>query len=182
MQKVYFREEQKFGSIPLYISMGLIYLGVLGILVYGLVMQFMLKQQWKDEPISDDGMIVMAVLIPIIIIVSALLLFGTKLIIEVNRLGISYSYPPFIRKPKLISKGLVKRYEIRKYKPIMEYGGWGIRTTQATGLKKSKAGIAYNVKGNIGLQLHLKSGERILFGTQREEALKRAMKKLFDQQ
>jgi len=180
MQKVLFREEQKFESFSLYISMGLIYLGIIGLLVYALVMQFVLEEQWKEKPISDEGLIVLAVLIPIIIIVSAWLLFGSKLITEVNSQGISYSFPPFIVKPKLIKKESIKFHEIRKYKPIKEYGGWGVGKTNKHGYKRGKSGIAYNVKGNIGLQLVLTNGKRILIGTQRVEALKRALKKMMN--
>ncbi len=180
MQKVFFREEQKFGSISLYISMGLIYLSVLGLLLYALIMQFLLDKQWKEKPISDDGLIILAVLIPLILIVSALLLFGSKLITEVNRQGISYSFQPFIRKPKVITKESIHSFEIREYKPIKEYGGWGVGKTQGHGHRKGKSGIAYNVKGNIGLQLKLTDGKLILIGTQRAEALKRAMIKLMN--
>jgi hypothetical protein len=54
----------------------------------------------------------------------------------------------------------------------MEYGGWGYRV----GGKKS--GIAFNVSGNMGVQIELKNGKKILLGTRKpkeaEEALKKA--------
>ena len=180
MQKIFFREEQKFGSISLYISMGLIYVSALGFLLYALIMQFGLEQQWKEKPISDEGLIIFTVLVQIIILGSAYLLFGSKLIVEVGNNGISYSFPPFIKKPKLITKESIKFHEIRKYKPIKEYGGWGSGKSQANWNKKGNRGIAYNVKGDIGLQLELADGKRILIGTQRVAALKRALNKMMN--
>src|SRR5690606_7151954 len=52
--------------------------------------------------------------------------------------------------------------DVREYSPLREYGGWGIRL----GAK----GWAYNVSGRIGVQLILKSGKRILIGTQEPDA------------
>lgn len=64
--------------------------------------------------------------------------------------------------------GLTKRHyypweeiaeiEARRYHPIREYGGWGIR-----GLGKNRA---YNVSGNEGLQLTFTNGKRLLLGSQ----------------
>nr|MBP6978828.1 hypothetical protein [Lentimicrobiaceae bacterium] len=58
------------------------------------------------------------------------------------------------------------------YSTIGEYGGWGYR------MGGKKAGVAYNISGNMGLQLELKNGKKILLGTKKpvemEEALKKA--------
>jgi hypothetical protein len=64
---------------------------------------------------------------------------------------------------KTIPLAEVVRWEARTYRPILEYGGWGIRYT----LK----GWAYNVSGNQGVQLELANGQRILIGSQRAEEL-----------
>jgi hypothetical protein len=42
-------------------------------------------------------------------------------------------------------------------------------------------GITYNIMGHIGLQLYLSDGKKLLIGTQRPEAMKRAMKKLMEE-
>ncbi|RKY75857.1 hypothetical protein DRQ07_11235 [candidate division KSB1 bacterium] len=57
--------------------------------------------------------------------------------------------------------------EIRKYRPIVEYGGWGV--------KYGSGGKAYNVSGNMGLQFKLKNGKSVLIGTQRPEEFKLAV-------
>jgi len=172
MEKVFFKEEQKFGSVSLYVSMGLIYAATVGFLLYGNILQFVYHQPWGDNPVSDNGLILMTVLILVVLAVSAYLLFGSRLVTEINSKGIMYNFYPFFKKEKHISKDLIITHELRKYKPIMEYGGWGIKKGQ------KGRGDAFNVKGNIGLQLVLKDGKKVLFGTQRPDALKRAMMKL----
>ena len=52
---------------------------------------------------------------------------------------------------------------IRKYDALTEYGGWGIKGGKFW--KKDK-GTAVNVSGDIGIQLELKSGKKLLIGTQ----------------
>jgi hypothetical protein len=64
---------------------------------------------------------------------------------------------------------LIVRWEARTYRPILEYGGWGIRYSPFA------KGWAYNVSGNQGVQLELASGKRILIGPQRAEELARAV-------
>lgn len=59
----------------------------------------------------------------------------------------------------------LEKVYVRKYAPIKEYGGWGLRW----GIFGS--GKAYNIRGNKGLQLVLKDGEKLLIGTQRPEVL-----------
>ena len=55
---------------------------------------------------------------------------------------------------------------------LLEYGGWGLKG----GLlwKKSK-GIAINVSGNIGIQLELKNGKKLLIGTQKLQEAKQVL-------
>ena len=61
----------------------------------------------------------------------------------------------------------MKQYEVRTYRPIREYGGYGIRY--------SSKGKAYNVSGDRGVQIELLNGERLLIGSQRADELWRAI-------
>lgn len=174
MNKIYFKEEQKFGSRLLYLIMGVIYAIPIVIFLYAFYQQFVLEQQWSDKPMSDFGLLLTSILVFAIIIISGFLLFGSKLAVEVSNKSLQFTFKPFVNKPIRYFKSDIKRYEIRKYKPIKEYGGWGIKQ----GMKS--IGRAYNVKGNIGLQLYLNNGKKVLIGTQRGEALNRAMRKMMD--
>ena len=50
MRKIYFKEEQKFGSRPLYLIMGVIYAMPIVIFSYAFYQQFVLEQPWGDKP------------------------------------------------------------------------------------------------------------------------------------
>jgi hypothetical protein len=97
------------------------------------------------------------------------LLFLIQLKTKVDELGIHYQFIPFHFKQKTILWQDIKSAEVRKYEPLKEYGGWGIKGF-------SKKNRAFNVKGNMGLQLVLKTGDKILLGTQKEEDLKGILK------
>lgn len=169
-----FTEVQKFASPSLYIGMGLIYFGALGVLIYGNYMQFILKEPWGNKPITDGGLIILTFFIIVVLVVSAYFLFGSKMETFISKEKLSITFKPFINKPVDFLKADISKYEIRKYKPIKEYGGWGIKV--GSKLK----GKAYNVKGNVGLQLYLKNGSKVLIGTQRKEAIAYAMKKMME--
>lgn len=94
-------------------------------------------------------------------------LFVLNLETEISKEGISIRFFPFHLKKKFFSWDEIAKAEVREYSPLLEYGGWGIR--------KGKSGVAYNVKGNMGLQLVLKSGKKILIGTQKTEELKQIL-------
>ena len=104
----------------------------------------------------------------IILVGITFLLFRIKLVTRIREDGIYYRFFPFHLKEKSILKEDIKSFEVRKYKPIAEYGGWGVR-------KSIRRGSAYNVSGNMGLQLYLKSGRKLLIGTQKAGEIGRAM-------
>jgi hypothetical protein len=93
-------------------------------------------------------------------------MYSLKLTTEVNQDGVCVRFfPLWVRQTIPFSD--IARYEARRYRPILEYGGWGVRY----GWK----GKAYNVRGNRGVQLYLRSGKRLLIGSQRPEELARAI-------
>ncbi len=100
-------------------------------------------------------------------------LFGImKLETSIDINGISVRFFPFHLKKKHFNWDQLESCSIRTYKPVIEYGGWGIRKTF------SGKGTAYNVKGKVGLQLVFKNGDRLLIGTQKAEKLNEVLKTL----
>ena len=93
-----------------------------------------------------------------------LLIFSAKLTVQINKEEIHYRWFPFHFKTQIILWNDVASAEVRKYNPLREYGGWGIKGWTA----KNRA---YNVDGNIGLQLVLLNGKRVLIGTKQPEKL-----------
>jgi len=69
---------------------------------------------------------------------------------------------------RIVSIGSVRSIEVVAYRPIADYGFWGIRS----GRDGDRALIA---RGNRGVRLELTDGTKLLIGSQRPEALARAM-------
>ncbi len=66
-------------------------------------------------------------------------------------------------KAKRIPFSAIERVEAVTYRPLLDYGGWGIRL--------GRKGWAYNVSGNRGVAFTLTGGKRFLLGSQRPEEL-----------
>jgi len=98
----------------------------------------------------------------------AVMFLWSHLDTEITEDEIRYKYPPFTNKPKVIPYSEIKTIQVRKYDPIGEYGGWGLRY----GWTNSKKNRAYNIKGNMGLQLVLGDDMRILIGTMKPNELR----------
>lgn len=109
---------------------------------------------------------------PVLVVLStfsAIVLFVIlRLDTKVDAEGVHYRFFPFQLNYKLKKWDEIEKANVREYKPIYEYGGWGIR-----GWGKDKA---RNVSGNIGLQLELKNGDRLLIGTQKGEEMEKVVK------
>lgn len=157
-----FEETQKFNQIWLWILLTAISIFV--------IIQFPLEliRSSSEEPISSHSIIMFLISLALVVGINALLYFA-KLKTKITDEGISILFQPFINKSKVFKWGNIKEAYARKYKPIWEYGGWGVRF----GMK----GRAYNTSGNMGLQLIMNSGKKILIGTHKPEELEAYLKK-----
>lgn len=103
-------------------------------------------------------------------ILAALLFWLVRLETEVRCDGLYVRFFPIhiihIRFKRFAAEDLDQYYP-RTYKPLLEYGGWGIRF--------GKNGKAYNVSGKQGVQLVFKNGKRLLIGSQKHHELAHAI-------
>ena len=88
----------------------------------------------------------------------------------VTKEGLHYQFFPFHLKKHLIKLDEIEKIEAFQYKPLGDYGGWGIRY----GFK----GKAYNVSGNKGVKVHLTNKKNILFGSQKYNGLAQTLKEI----
>jgi hypothetical protein len=131
--------------------------------VLSLVFFFILGQ----EPTAPTNLKWVVLLIPALLTTGAFALL--RLDTHIDAEGISYRlYPIGWRR---VAWTDVKRAYVRRYSPLREYGGWGIKGFSTTN-------YAYNVAGNKGIQLELTDGRRILIGTQRAIDAKNALSQL----
>ena len=117
---------------------------------------------------NQEGMIISVSISLVILFLVAWLFAALKLEVRIEETRLVYRMPPLINKEKVIQKDEISSYEVSRYKPVMHYGGWGIRYSM-------KHGKAYSISGNKGLRLHLKSGKTILLGTRQMDEIKAAM-------
>lgn len=109
----------------------------------------------------------------LVTIAIAILFWVLRLDTTVDETGVRYKFFPFTTTKHVPWTDIEYAY-VRRYNPLSEYGGWGLRTGWSR-----KVGSAYNTKGDIGLQLVYKSGKRFLLGTQNQEQLKDYMQELY---
>ena len=165
-----FKEDQKFNQAGLWI--GLVFSGVLVIGIFGLgfYKQIIQHQQFGNNPMSDNGLIISFILVILLFLLVSLMFGFARLTTMVSKSGIAFKFIPFHLNYRKISWAEIEKCEVITYNPIRDYGGWGLRS--------GRNGKAYNVSGNKGLLLKLKSGKNILLGTQNEVELKRFLAKL----
>ena len=108
----------------------------------------------------------------VVIVVSIAVVFVFKVTTKIDEKGIHYQFFPFHFSMKLIPWNEISKAGIRTYFPISEFGGWGLKG----GFFFNKGrGKAINVSGDVGIQLILKNGEKLLIGTQKKEEVKRVL-------
>jgi len=96
-----------------------------------------------------------------------LLLVTMRLDTQIREDGVYVRFFPFALKLKKYGWEDITKAYVRRYAPLKEYGGWGIRF----GIK----GKALNVSGNMGLQLELNKGKNLLIGTRKPEEIERVL-------
>ena len=105
-----------------------------------------------------------------LVLVTALFL-AASLETTVDREAINIAFH-FLWPKRRISIPDVRKAEATKYRPLLEYGGYGVRL----GFR----GWAFNVSGDEGVLVETKDGSRVMIGSQRpkelESAIARAMR------
>lgn len=98
--------------------------------------------------------------------ISGIFLFvGMRLEIEVRTGGLYVRLLPFPW--KRIGLDTYRAHKVVTYRPIVEYGGWGIRFV--------RKGRAYNARGNRGVRIEFADGSHILLGSQKPHELAEAL-------
>jgi hypothetical protein len=147
---VYFREIQTFRQPWIWTLLMVMTLAAVTLFGYGMIKQLVFGQPWGDRPMSDSAL---AIVGPSVI--------QLKLVVEVRGDGLYIRFFPLSR--QIIGYENIEESYVRTYRPLKEYGGWGIRY--------GRKGKAYNVSGNQGVQLKLSGGKQLLIGSQQPKKL-----------
>ncbi len=125
--------------------------------------QVVLGKPFGNRPAPDWTVWVLLVLFGVFL---PLVFAVIRLVVTVDGEAVTIRFYPL--RPRRIPLAEIRECEARTYRPLGEYGGWGIRWSP-------RRGMAYNVSGNRGVQLVLQSGKRVLIGSQRPEELSAAI-------
>ncbi|MCO6495447.1 MAG: hypothetical protein J5I91_07215 [Bacteroidetes bacterium] len=166
IENILFEEKQRPKQIWLWALM----IGLNLLTLYNLFSLLTGGKGLGNHPASINGM----VLITIFILVITSLVLGMTLRTIIKQDGIYVKIFPFFTKYKFYKWEEISNVYVRKYKPLLEYGGWGIR-----GFYKNRA---FNISGNMGLQIEFKNGKKLLIGTHQPEELDKIINKIFVKQ
>jgi len=150
---VHFREEQRFQWF--WTAAMLVPAIIIG---YGLY-----RQVWLGRPVGPGVLLWPAFVVAVVV---AVWISQMKLVTEARDDVLSIR---FIRlwPDRVIPWNQIARAEVFTYRPIRDYGGWGVRW--------SARGTVFHALGHRGVRMELVSGERVLVGSQRPEELARAI-------
>lgn len=165
MSKLLFEETQVFRQKALWILLTLITGGSIVLFGIALFNQVITNEQFGDKPISDGALFVGFILVIGFAIFLSWFFYSIKLETKIEDTNIKYKFWPFIRDYKTIPVQSIYSIEVEKYRPIMEYGGWGYRFSM------KGRGLCLNVSKNKGLRIKMKDGFELLLGTQKPEEL-----------
>lgn len=158
-------KDERAVSLPIYYEKQHFSKWILLLVIASMLIPFIMGSTMHVFPFN----ILITSLIPSVMACALILLCNLRT--EWHPDGFRYKFFPFHLNWHLIRKEDIVRMYIRKYSPLKEFGGWGIR-----GAFPPKA---YNTKGNMGIQFELKSGRKILFGTQKPEEWEKIIKETF---
>lgn len=161
---VLFSETQRFRQWWLWLIM----LVVNAIALTAIYRQVILGRQFGNDDMSSTGLIIVGV----VILAFTILFFNFRLDTEIRPDGIYYRFFPFHMAYRRVQWHELSKVHVRRYNAIAEYGGWGYR------LGLLGWGRAFNVAGDMGLQLEFFNTKKLLIGTAKPEELTTALKKI----
>jgi hypothetical protein len=164
MSSILFTEKQRFTQWWFW----LILLCVNSLFLYGVYHQVIKRKPFGDQPASD----LVLIMITTFIFLLTISFYIFRLQTQIRTDGVYVRPFPFIRKFRCYRWEEISKSFVREYSPLLEYGGWGFR------LGIFGQGRAYNVSGNMGLQLEFTNGKKLLIGTQKPEAMTAALQQL----
>jgi hypothetical protein len=165
-----YSEIQRFRQPWLWFLLITVWISVIG--TYGFVVDRQIVQDisYGNSFINDSGLKISLVLAFVLVTTLIILFAKAKLITQLDKKYINFKFHPLHKSYRKIAWKSVSKCEIVTYQPVSQYGGWGIRA--------GKNGKVFSVSGNRGLQIVLRTGERILIGTTKANELSIAINKL----
>jgi hypothetical protein len=116
---------------------------------------------------SRAGDALLLAIAPVAVVLIASLISLSHLDVDVTDRGVSIAFR-YLWPTRRISFAEIVGLEVRRYNPILEYGGWGVRL--------GRKGWGYMTGGKEGVQLRLRKGLPVLIGSVRPRELEAAIR------
>lgn len=152
-----FSETQRFRQSWVLLLIG----GIAFIAWYSFFQQIVCGIPFGNNPASDTGVVIL--FIGLGVFLPILFLFIMRLEIQVTQRALWFRFFPLHFRWREVPLDTIADVKAGVYRPMLEYGGWGIRL----GIK----GVAYTVSGDRGVQVTLKNRKSFLLGSNRAEEM-----------
>jgi hypothetical protein len=116
---------------------------------------------------SRPGDALLLAVAPVVVVLVASLISLSHLDVDVTEGGVSIAFR-YLWPTRRIAFGDIVGLEVRRYNPLLEYGGWGVRL--------GPRGWGYMTSGKEGVQLRLREGLPVLIGSARPRELEVAIR------
>jgi len=104
---------------------------------------------------------------PAMIVLVAALISLSHLDVDVTDSGVSIAFRHLWPTRRIAFADIVG-LEVKRYRPLIDYGGWGVRL--------GPAGWAYTTGGDVGVKMRLRKGLPVLIGTRHPSELEAAIR------
>lgn len=165
--EILFREDQQFRQPILWIVLLGVSAFCVGTIAWMISRQVIQGVPFGEDAMSNDQMVMLGAVITALNAVLLWFIYTARLQTEVTPEGLFLRFKPMHRKTRKIDLSGVTAVAAIRYRPALEYGGWGIR--------RGRRGTAYNVSGDLGVRMDYENGYHLLIGTRYPEELKAAI-------
>lgn len=155
-EKTLFREEQYLRQPWLWALLG----GEALLCLWAFVQQIVLGEPWGDNPASDPLLIVIVAVFGVGLPLAFLVM---HLSVEVRQDRLLVRFFPLNLEHRTYSKEAIASHRAVAYRPLRDFGGWGIRY--------GGLGKMFSMSGDRAVLLELRDGKTLLIGSRRAEEL-----------
>jgi len=159
MEKILFKETQKYIVLMVAAVLSTVFFGVFCVIQIGF------GKPVGNHPAPDALLIVFFA----VSVGTIFLAWYQKLIVTITEEEIQISFG-ILTSNKVIKISDIKNISTRKYNAMKEFWGWGVRFKDNT--------TCFTVSGSDAVEIELKSGEKLLVGTQKIGEAEEAVLKL----
>jgi hypothetical protein len=198
--KILFSEQQKFRQTWLWVLIIMALSIPVVIFIIRLIKPLGQGVPFENNPASNKEWIAESLVFLVCTVITILLCIIMRLETTITTEGVSVRFYPIHRSFRNYRWEDISVSIVRKYSPLKEFGGWGIRfggwgirfigrrhtiLNLIKRVSQSKIRFigrhyttAYSISGKHGLQLELKNGKRILIGTNKVYEIEQVLKKI----